>query len=198
MIISCIKCSKKFETDDKLIPDEGRFLQCGSCDHKWFFIKDNKVDINNNIPSEEISSEELFENEKKANEETNNNTIDKKDIKNVKNSNKNINFIEQLILILFVYIIVGFLIALPIYMSNLETTFLGAFFESVSGLTGTGFSVFNNIKYLDPTLILWRSSSQWIGGLYFLIFLIIIFSNKSFNYKMTNLTYSGENNFNTK
>ena len=77
-------------------------------------------------------------------------------------------------------------------------TFLNAIFESVSGLTGTGFSTFKNIKYLDPTLILWRSSSQWIGGLYFLFFLIIIFSNKSFNYKMTNLTYSGENNFNTK
>ncbi len=112
-----------------------------------------------------------------------------------KNSNKNINFIEQLILILFVYIIVGFLIALPIYMSNLETTFLGAFFESVSGLTGTGFSVFNNIKYFDPTVILWRSSSQWIGGLYFLFFLILIFSNKSFNFKMTHLTFSGDSNF---
>ena len=52
-----------------------------------------------------------------------------------------------------------------------------------------------NIKYLDPTLILWRSSSQWIGGLFFLFILIIIFSNKSFNYKMTNLTFSGDSNF---
>ena len=61
-------------------------------------------------------------------------------------------------------------------------------------MTGTGFSIFKNVKYLDPTLILWRSSSQWIGGLYFLFFLIIIFSNKAFNYKMTDLIYSGENN----
>ena len=68
----------------------------------------------------------------------------------------------------------------------------------MSGLTGTGFSIFKNIKYLDPTLILWRSSSQWIGGLFFLFFLIIVFSNQSFNYKMTNLTYSGENNFKSK
>ena len=70
---------------------------------------------------------------------------------------------------------------------------MSAFFESISGLTGTGFSTFENVKYLDPTLILWRSSSQWIGGLYFLFFLVLIFSNKSFNYKMTNLTYTGEN-----
>jgi trk system potassium uptake protein TrkH len=115
-----------------------------------------------------------------------------------KNSQKNINFIEQLITIIMTYLLTSLLVALPFYLSNYQVTFLNGIFESISGLTGTGFSIFKNIKYLDPTLILWRSSSQWIGGLYFLIFLIIIFSNKSFNYKMTNLTYSGENNFNTK
>ena len=97
-----------------------------------------------------------------------------------KKANKNINFIEQLILIIFVYVFVGVLISIPFYMSNFQNTFINAFFESISGLTGTGFSTFKNIKYLDPTLILWRSSSQWIGGLYFLFFLIILFSNKSF------------------
>ena len=112
-----------------------------------------------------------------------------------KKSNKKLNFIEQLILIISVYILIGFLISIPYYLSNLKVTFLNSFFESISGLTGTGFSTFKNIKYLDPTLILWRSSSQWIGGLFFLLFLIILFSNKSFNYKMTNLTYSGESNY---
>ena len=112
-----------------------------------------------------------------------------------KKSNKNINFIEQLILIILVYFVVGFLISIPFYLSNFQITFVSAFFESISGLTGTGFSSFDNIKYLDPTLILWRSSAQWIGGLYFLSFLTLIFSNKKFNYKMTNLTYSGDSNF---
>ena len=112
-----------------------------------------------------------------------------------KKSNKKLNFIEQLILIISVYILIGFFISIPYYLSNLKVTFLSSFFEAVSGLTGTGFSTFKNIKYLDPTLILWRSSSQWIGGLFFLFFLIILFSNKSFNYKMTNLTYSGESNY---
>ena len=59
MIIECINCYKKFEVNSNLIPINGRYIQCGSCDHKWFFKKDNKVDINNIIPSEEISSEEL-------------------------------------------------------------------------------------------------------------------------------------------
>ena len=110
-------------------------------------------------------------------------------------SNRNITFVEQLILILLVYFVVGFLISLPFYLSNFQLTFLSAFFEAISGLTGTGFSVFKNVKYLDPTLILWRSSSQWIGGLYFLLFLILLFSNKAFNYKMTHLTFSGDSNF---
>ena len=115
-----------------------------------------------------------------------------------KKSPKNINFIEQLILIIFTYILTSFLISIPFYLSNYQVTFLNSMFESISGLTGTGFSIFKDIKYLDPTLILWRSSSQWVGGLFFLFFLIIIFSNKSFNYKMTSLTYSGDNNFNTE
>ena len=112
-----------------------------------------------------------------------------------KKSSININFIEQLILIISAYFLTSILISIPFYLSNYQVTFLNSIFESISGLTGTGFSIFKDIKYLDPTLILWRSSSQWLGGLFFLFFLLIIFSNKSFNFKMTNLTYSGDNNF---
>jgi trk system potassium uptake protein len=112
-----------------------------------------------------------------------------------KTSTKKINFIEQLFLIIAVYFLISCLIAIPFYLSNNQVTYLNSFFEAISGLTGTGFSIFRNIKYLDPTLILWRSSSQWIGGLYFLFFLIIIFSNKKFNYKMVSLTHSGDSSY---
>jgi len=115
-----------------------------------------------------------------------------------KKSEKRINFIEQLILIISTYFLVSILISLPFYFSNYQVTFINALFESISGITGTGFSIFKNIKYLDPTLILWRSSSQWIGGLYFLFFLVIIFSNKQFNYKMNYLTYSDDSNINSE
>jgi len=115
-----------------------------------------------------------------------------------KKSEKKINFIEQLLLIILVYLLISFFIALPFYLSNYQVTFLNSLFESISGITGTGFSIFKNIKYLDPTLILWRSSSQWIGGLYFLFFLILIFSNKQFSYKMNDLTYSGDGRTNSE
>tara|TARA_B100000575_G_C23142454_1_gene665335 strand:- start:2853 stop:4097 length:1245 start_codon:yes stop_codon:yes gene_type:complete len=113
-------------------------------------------------------------------------------------SEKKISFIEQLILIILVYSLSAFFISLPFYLSNYQVTFLNAFFESISGITGTGFSIFENIKYLDPTLIIWRSSSQWIGGLYFLFFLTLIFSNKQFAYKMNEFTYSGEGRVNSE
>ena len=115
-----------------------------------------------------------------------------------KNSIKKINFFEQIFLIISVYILTALLISIPFYLSNNQITFLNSFFESISGLTGTGFSTFKNIKYLDPTLILWRSSSQWIGGLYFLFFLIVVFSSKKFNYKMTTLTHSGDSSYNSE
>ena len=41
MIIVCPSCQKRFEIDQNLIPKEGRLLQCGFCNEKWFF-KENK------------------------------------------------------------------------------------------------------------------------------------------------------------
>ena len=41
MIITCPSCNKKFNVDASLIPREGRTLQCGFCEHKWFFKTKN-------------------------------------------------------------------------------------------------------------------------------------------------------------
>ena len=45
MIIECPSCSKKFNIDEKLIPDEGRLLKCGNCDHTWFFKKEENIKL---------------------------------------------------------------------------------------------------------------------------------------------------------
>ena len=42
MIISCNQCNKKFDIDSNLIPKDGRLLECGSCNHKWFYKQDIK------------------------------------------------------------------------------------------------------------------------------------------------------------
>ena len=64
MIISCDQCNKKFEIDSNLIPKDGRLLECGSCNHKWFYkqdIEDKTEDIIiepqlKNIEEENINS----------------------------------------------------------------------------------------------------------------------------------------------
>ena len=45
MIISCPACQKKFELDDNLLPENGRTLQCGSCNYKWFFKKKDEIKV---------------------------------------------------------------------------------------------------------------------------------------------------------
>ena len=44
MIIECINCSKIFDVNSDLIPSTGRTIQCGSCNHVWFF-NPNKVNL---------------------------------------------------------------------------------------------------------------------------------------------------------
>ncbi len=60
MIITCPNCNKKFKIDNSLIPDEGRDLQCGSCNHIWFYNiqeKNNEVlELKQEIINEEIET----------------------------------------------------------------------------------------------------------------------------------------------
>ena len=109
---------------------------------------------------------------------------------------KKIEFFDQILLVILVYLTSSFFISLPFYLSNYQIPFINSLFESVSGITGTGFTIFDNIKYLDPTLIFWRSISQWVGGLYFLIFLVIFFSNNQYNFKLNNYVFTRDKNVN--
>ena len=87
---------------------------------------------------------------------------------------------EKILTVFLGYILIPIILSLPFYFSIYNLTFLNSIFESVSGFTSTGFTIFDNIKHIDQGLILWRSSIQWIGGLYFLfsiIFLIDIYDD---------------------
>ena len=84
-----------------------------------------------------------------------------------RNHNKDINLLEQIIFILLSFVLMPCLISIPYLFSNYDIGLLNSYFESVSGFTTTGFSIINNINNIDEPLILWRSSSQWIGGLFF-------------------------------
>ena len=62
MIIDCVNCSKKFEVNASLIPDNGRTIQCGSCNHVWFYKP--KIEQSKNEISKPISNDDILENKK--------------------------------------------------------------------------------------------------------------------------------------
>ena len=52
MIIECINCNKVFDVNSELIPENGRTIQCGSCDHVWFYnprITDIKKEMKQDV-----------------------------------------------------------------------------------------------------------------------------------------------------
>jgi len=104
------------------------------------------------------------------------------------NDEKKITIYEKILTILLGYFLLPLVISIPFYFSIYNLTFVNAFFESISGFTSTGFTIFDNINHIDQSLILWRSSSQWVGGLYFLfsIILLIDIFDHSFKKSLTN------------
>ena len=85
-----------------------------------------------------------------------------------------INLYERIITVLLGYIILPIAISLPYYLGIENIRIIDCYFEAISGFTSTGFTIFNNLDQLDQTLIMWRSSSQWIGGLYFLFSILLL------------------------
>ena len=106
----------------------------------------------------------------------------------IKISEKKPNIYNKILTVFLGYIILPMILAIPFYFSIYNLTFLNSFFESISGFTSTGFTIIEDIKLIDQSLILWRSSTQWLGGLYFLfsiIYLIDIY-DESFKKTLTN------------
>ena len=102
--------------------------------------------------------------------------------------NKKPTIFEKILTVLLGYFLMPIVLSIPLYLSIYNLTFINAYFETISGFTSTGFTIFENIKHIDQGLVLWRSSIQWIGGLYFLysiIFLIDIY-DESLKKSLTN------------
>ncbi len=92
---------------------------------------------------------------------------------NRKNTKK-ITIYEKIFTVLLGYVLFPIIISIPYYFGIQNISFLNAYFEAISGFTSTGFTIFENIKQLDESLILWRSTSQWIGGIYFLFSILLL------------------------
>ena len=70
-------------------------------------------------------------------------------------------------------------------------TLVNAWFESVSGFTTTGATILEDIESLPRSLLFWRSSTHFIGGLGVVVFLLLIIPNSSpVRLRLTNMELS--------
>lgn len=80
---------------------------------------------------------------------------------------------------------------LPYVLWGGEFTLINAWFESVSGYTTTGSTILNDIEALPKSLLFWRSSTHYIGGLGVVVFLLLVMPNASpYRLMLTNMELS--------
>ena len=140
MIITCPNCNKQFKIDKSLIPDEGRDLQCGSCNHIWFYNiqeKNNEtLELKHEIISEDVETkaenkEDKIEEKQQPNEIIKTEINNKKKEKNLdeqkntitlnKTKNKGNKFFSYLIVFIISFV------ALVILLDTLKTPLINVF-----------------------------------------------------------------------
>ena len=101
---------------------------------------------------------------------------------------KKISIFQKILTVILGYVSIPLMLSIPYYLIINKISFVDSYFEAISGFTSTGFTIFDNIKHLDESLILWRSSTQWLGGLYFLISIILLIDifDKNLKKSLTN------------
>ena len=144
MIITCPNCNKKFKIDNSLIPDEGRDLQCGSCNNIWFYKiqeKNNEVlELKQEIISEDIETK--VENKEDKIEEKNSEK-QKKTTTLKKTENKGSKFFSYLIVFIISFV------ALIILLDTLKTPLINVF----PGLEIILFNLFETLQDIKLFII---------------------------------------------
>ena len=158
MIITCPNCEKKFQIDPALMPEKGRDLQCGSCNHAWFYKPENESE------SSLVLNENNFANKEKTQIETENENIGiskktKKEKKNKSGIKKEISKEIPKIVEnptnkgskLFSYLIVFIIsfVALVILLDTLKTPLINVF----PGLEIILFNLFETLQDLKLFII---------------------------------------------
>jgi len=112
---------------------------------------------------------------------------------NKKFINSKVNFFDKLLLVIVGFFYFPLLISMPYYLSIYDISFIDSYFEAISGFTSTGFTIFENVKKIDEPLLIWRSGSQWLGGLYFLCSLFLLAESPRIKIKNIYTNYESVN-----
>lgn len=91
-----------------------------------------------------------------------------------KNEKEDISHKEAFIIVTFTWVIMSLCGSLPFLLSGTFNSFTDAYFESMAGFTTTGASVLTDIEAIPPGILLWRSMTQWIGGMGIIVFALAI------------------------
>ncbi|MCJ7471745.1 MAG: hypothetical protein MUP02_02890, partial [Actinobacteria bacterium] len=91
-----------------------------------------------------------------------------------------LNLPDALILVSLSFLILPLISAIS-FLPSFHYNFLNAFFESVSGFTTTGLTLYSSLEGLPRSLLLWRAETQWIGGIGIITLFLFIISRLKFH-----------------
>lgn len=92
-----------------------------------------------------------------------------------RNAKKNIGRREGFLIVSTGWLILGIISSLPYILGNILPDIPSALFESISGLTTTGATVLEDIEAVPSDILIWRSFTQWIGGMGIIVLTVAIF-----------------------
>jgi len=99
---------------------------------------------------------------------------------------------EGYIIVTGTWIIFSLFGTLPFLFSGTIKSFGDAFFESMSGFTTTGATIFPNVESLPHCILFWRSLTQWLGGIGIIFISLSIFPVvRSINIQIAATEFSG-------
>ena len=160
MIITCPNCEKKFQIDPSLVPEEGRELQCGSCQNVWFFKEEkensSRLTLNDDFTNKDIKDELSNKTIEKKSENKKSIIVDKhkNDEKKIKINSKNTKpeirkentggkFFSYLIVLIISFV------ALIIFIDTLKTPIINVF----PGVKIILFNLFETLKDIKLFII---------------------------------------------
>lgn len=99
------------------------------------------------------------------------------------------------VLVVLMWVVLSLFGALPFLTTGTARTFTDALFESVSGFTTTGATIFPTVENLPASILLWRSMSQWFGGFGIVLLVLAVVPSLGINkYSLYTAEASGADN----
>jgi len=87
---------------------------------------------------------------------------------------KEMGYRDGFAVVVFSWLIMAFLGALPFYFSGAMNSFVDCFFESMSGFTTTGATILAQVEVLPKSVLFWRAMTHWLGGMGIIVLTLAI------------------------